>query len=96
MAWPAWAISHLHSVFFSGVVNVPTGANLLSNTSGPLVGSILAPVTWSFGPGRRDQRRAHPGAGPQRLGLLRRHPAPGPLESGCHPPPWSTATRRRS
>ena len=50
MAWPAWAITHLHSVFFSSVVNVPHGANLLSNTSGPLVGVVLAPVTWLFGP----------------------------------------------
>jgi hypothetical protein len=50
MAWPAWAIAHLHSLFFSGAVNVPHGANLLSNTSGPLVGVVLAPVTWLFGP----------------------------------------------
>src|SRR3984957_15123843 len=50
MAWPAWAITHLHSLFFSGAVNVPHGANLLSNTSGPLVGVVLAPVTWLFGP----------------------------------------------
>ena len=50
MAWPAWAITHLQSVFFSGAVNVPHGANLLSNTSGPLVGVVLAPVTWLFGP----------------------------------------------
>ena len=50
MAWPAWAISHLHNVFFSGAVNVPHGANLLSNTSGPLIGVVMAPVTWVFGP----------------------------------------------
>jgi hypothetical protein len=50
MAWPAWAIVHLHNPFFSGVVNVPDGANLLSNTSGTLVGVVLAPVTWAFGP----------------------------------------------
>ncbi len=50
MAWPAWAITHLHSLFFSGAVNVPDGANLLSNTSGTLVGVVLAPVTWAFGP----------------------------------------------
>ena len=50
MAWPAWAVTHLHSIFFSSVVNVPHGANLLSNTSGPLVGVVLAPVTWLFGP----------------------------------------------
>ena len=50
MAWPAWAIAHLHNLFFSSAVNVPHGANLLSNTSGPLVGVVLAPVTWLFGP----------------------------------------------
>ena len=50
MAWPAWAITHMHNVFFSGAVNVPHGANLLSNTAGPLVGVVLAPVTWLFGP----------------------------------------------
>ena len=50
MAWPAWAMTHLHDLFFSGAVNVPHGANLLSNTSGTLVGVVLAPVTWLFGP----------------------------------------------
>ncbi|HEX4161128.1 MAG TPA: hypothetical protein VHZ05_01440 [Acidimicrobiales bacterium] len=50
LAWPAWAIAHLHNPFFSSVVNVPHGANLLSNTSGTLVGVVLAPVTWLFGP----------------------------------------------
>jgi dolichyl-phosphate beta-glucosyltransferase len=50
LAWPAWAIAHLHNPFFSNVVNVPHGANLLSNTSGTLVGVVLAPVTWLFGP----------------------------------------------
>jgi hypothetical protein len=50
IAWPAWAIAHLHNPFFSAVVNVPHGANLLSNTSGTLVGVVLAPVTWLFGP----------------------------------------------
>jgi hypothetical protein len=50
MAWPAWAMAHAANVFFSGAVNVPFGANLLSNTSGTLVGVVLAPVTWLFGP----------------------------------------------
>jgi dolichyl-phosphate beta-glucosyltransferase len=50
VAWPAWAIAHLHNPFFSSLVNVPSGANLLSNTSGTLVGVVLAPVTWLFGP----------------------------------------------
>jgi hypothetical protein len=49
-AWPAYAIGHLHSLVFSGAVNVPDGANLLSNTSGTLVGVLLAPVTWTAGP----------------------------------------------
>jgi hypothetical protein len=49
-AWPAYAIAHLHDLFFSGAVNVPDGANLLSNTSGTLVGVVLAPVTWAAGP----------------------------------------------
>ena len=48
--WPEWAIAHLHTLFFSGAVNVPDGANLLSNTSGLLVGVLLAPVTVFFGP----------------------------------------------
>ena len=48
--WPAWAVAHLHGLLFSGAVNVPAGANLLSNTSGILVGVFLAPVTWLFGP----------------------------------------------
>jgi hypothetical protein len=50
MAWPAWALTHFANLFFSGVVNVPHGANLLSNTSGTLVGVVLSPVTWLFGP----------------------------------------------
>ncbi|HXY26879.1 MAG TPA: hypothetical protein VEH82_01190, partial [Acidimicrobiales bacterium] len=49
-AWPAWAITHAHNLFFSGAVNVPDGANLLSNTSGTLVAVGLAPVTWLWGP----------------------------------------------
>ncbi len=50
VAWPAWAIAHVGNPFFSNAVNVPDGANLLSNTSGTLVGVVLAPVTWLFGP----------------------------------------------
>jgi hypothetical protein len=50
MAWPAWALSHFANVFFSGAVNAPFGANLLSNTSGTLVGVVFSPVTWLWGP----------------------------------------------
>ena len=50
MAWPAWAIAHAGNPFFSGAVNVPHGANLMSNTAGTLVGVVLSPVTWLWGP----------------------------------------------
>jgi hypothetical protein len=50
MAWPAWAIAHGANVFFSSAVNVPHGANLLSNTSGTLASVVLSPVTWLWGP----------------------------------------------
>ena len=49
-AWPAYALAHGHNLVFSHWVNVPHGANLLSNTSGTLVGALLAPVTWTSGP----------------------------------------------
>ncbi len=49
-AWPAYALAHGHNLVFSHWVNVPNGANLLSNTSGTLVGALLAPVTWTAGP----------------------------------------------
>ena len=50
MAWPAWAILHGANPFFSSAVNVPHGANLLSNTSGTLVAVVLSPITWVWGP----------------------------------------------
>jgi hypothetical protein len=50
IAWPAWAVSHLANPFFSGAVNAPFGANLLSNTSGTLIGVVLTPITRLWGP----------------------------------------------
>ena len=50
IAWPAWALWHAANPFFSGAVNVPHGANLLSNTSGTLIGLVLSPVTRLWGP----------------------------------------------
>ena len=50
MAWPAWALWHAANPFFSSAVNVPFGANLLSNTSGTLVGLVLSPLTRIWGP----------------------------------------------
>ena len=49
-AWPAYALAHGHNLVFSQWVNTPHGANLLSNTSGTLVATLLAPITWAWGP----------------------------------------------
>ena len=50
IAWPAWALWHAANPFFSSAVNVPFGANLLSNTSGTLIGLVLSPITRIWGP----------------------------------------------
>jgi hypothetical protein len=50
IAWPAWALWHLANPFFSSAVNVPYGANLLSNTSGTLIGLVVSPITRIWGP----------------------------------------------
>jgi hypothetical protein len=50
IAWPAYAISHGHSLFFTTAVHSPAGMNLLDNTSVLALGVALAPVTWIFGP----------------------------------------------
>lgn len=50
LAWPAYAISHGHSLFFTTWVHYPSGINLLDNTSVLALGVPLAPVTWLFGP----------------------------------------------
>jgi len=48
--WPAYALQHGLSPFFSGALWAPDGVNLSSNASSPLVGITLAPVTWLAGP----------------------------------------------
>ncbi len=48
--WPAYAISHGLNPFYSTAMHVPTGVNLLANTSIVAIGVLLAPVTWLFGP----------------------------------------------
>jgi len=50
LAWPAYAISHGHSLFFASRLHYPSGINLLDNTSVLALGVVLAPVTWLFGP----------------------------------------------
>jgi hypothetical protein len=50
IAWPAYALQHGLNPFFAHQLSSPLGVNLLDNTSSPLVGLVLAPVTWAFGP----------------------------------------------
>jgi hypothetical protein len=50
LAWPAYAITHGHSLFFATRLHYPSGINLLDNTSVLALGVVLAPVTWLFGP----------------------------------------------
>ena len=50
MAWPAWAIRHGADPFFTTRLLYPDGVNLPANTSVLALGTVLAPVTWLFGP----------------------------------------------
>jgi hypothetical protein len=50
LEWPAYAIAHGHNPFFSTAMFHPTGVDVLSNTSVLLIGTVLSPVTWLFGP----------------------------------------------
>jgi hypothetical protein len=49
-AWPAHALAHGLDPFFSTAMSHPGGVNLLDNTSVLALGTVLAPVTWAFGP----------------------------------------------
>ena len=48
--WPAYALTHGHSPFYSPLLFHPTGINLLNDTSVLALGVVLAPVTWVAGP----------------------------------------------
>jgi hypothetical protein len=50
VAWPAYAVAHGLDPLFSAWLYPPGGVNLLANTGAPLVGVVLAPVTWLLGP----------------------------------------------
>lgn len=50
ISWPAFALRHGILPFFSHALWSPAGVNLLNNTSAPLTGIVLSPVTWFFGP----------------------------------------------
>jgi hypothetical protein len=49
-AWPAHAVAHGLDPFYSTAMSHPGGVNLLANTSELALGTVLAPVTWAFGP----------------------------------------------
>jgi hypothetical protein len=50
ISWPAYALEHGILPFFTSSLWTPAGANLLDNTSAPLAGTVMAPITWLFGP----------------------------------------------
>jgi hypothetical protein len=50
VAWPAFALHHGLNLFATTWLWPTHGVNLLANASSPLVGTVLAPVTWIFGP----------------------------------------------
>lgn len=50
LAWTPFALIHGHDPFFTSAIDFPSGANLASNTSVPLLGVIGAPVTLLLNP----------------------------------------------
>jgi hypothetical protein len=50
LAWPAYAMRHNASLFFTSFLEYPHGVNLVDNTSMPLLGLLGAPITWLRGP----------------------------------------------
>ncbi len=50
LGWPAYALTHGQSLFYTTALFHPTGFNLLTNTGVLAIGLPLMPVTWLFGP----------------------------------------------
>jgi hypothetical protein len=50
LAWTPSALLHGHNPFFTTAIDYPSGANLASNTSVPLLGLLAAPITYLFNP----------------------------------------------
>ncbi len=48
--WVPYALGHGLNPFHTSLVNIPYGVNLLDQTSVPLLGLLLAPITVLFGP----------------------------------------------
>jgi hypothetical protein len=50
LAQTPWALIHGHNPLANNFLNAPTGANLMDNTTMPLVGALGTPITLLFGP----------------------------------------------
>lgn len=50
LAWTPYAIGHGHSPLLTTWINAPHGVNTMWNTSVPLLGVLMAPVTETLGP----------------------------------------------
>lgn len=50
IGWMTYSLEHASNPFFTSVINIPYGVNLIVNTSTPLVGVLVSPVTAALGP----------------------------------------------
>jgi hypothetical protein len=50
LRWTSFALLHGHNPFLTDYIDYPSGVNLAQNTSMPLLGVVVAPFTWVFGP----------------------------------------------
>jgi len=50
LAWPAYALAHAHSLFYTNWIEFPHGVDLATNTSMPLLGVLGIPITEWIGP----------------------------------------------
>jgi hypothetical protein len=49
LRWQAFALAHGHNLLFTTYLDAPQGVNLMWNTTAPLMGVVLAPVTLTLG-----------------------------------------------
>ncbi len=49
LRWQGFALAHGHNLVFTTYLDAPEGVNLMWNTTAPLMGVILAPVTLTLG-----------------------------------------------
>jgi hypothetical protein len=50
LSYSPWALFHAHNIWLTHAIDVPSGVNLASNTSVPLLGLLSAPIHFLFGP----------------------------------------------